>query len=60
MSEHGQMQFEGGMVLGAILGVMIGVLIASWKPDGLRADCEATLPRDQKCVMQFVPQPSKD
>ena len=52
--------FFPGMVFGAVFGWLLTVLIISAPHQRMQDACEAKLPRDQKCVMQFVPQPSKD
>lgn len=52
-----------GLIIGMIMGWIITGLVFSTLPSGriakaeaLRTACEATLPRDQQCVMQFIPE----
>lgn len=54
---------KGAAVVGFIFGlVVMGVLMtfvgstSQYKVNGLRDKCELNIPRNQSCVMQFVPE----
>lgn len=53
-------------VAGGFIGVFIMGLLMSYtgpnsqaKVDALKAECELNIPRNQSCIMQFVPEKSK-
>ena len=53
-------------VAGGVLGVIIMGLLMSYvgpnskdKVDTRKAECELNIPRNQNCIMQFVPEKSK-
>lgn len=53
-------------VAGGALGVIIMGLLMSYvgpnskdKVDARKAECELNIPRNQSCIMQFVPEKSK-
>ncbi|WAK45143.1 hypothetical protein vBKpPHS106_35 [Klebsiella phage VB_KpP_HS106] len=53
-------------VAGGVLGVIIMGLLMSYvgpnskdKVDARKAECELNIPRNQSCIMQFVPEKSK-
>ena len=53
-------------VAGGVLGVIIMGLLMSYvgpnskdKVDARKAECELNIPRNQSCLMQFVPEKSK-
>ncbi|UZN24447.1 hypothetical protein [Klebsiella phage pKP-BM327-1.1] len=53
-------------VAGGVLGVIIMGLLMSYvgpnskdKVDARKAECELNIPRNQNCVMQFIPEKSK-
>ena len=53
-------------VAGGVIGLFIMGLLMSYlgpnskdKVDARKAECELNIPRNQSCVMQFVPEKSK-
>lgn len=49
------------MFIGLLFGVAIGVTAAAWRTDhvdnrvAVKDACEAQLPRDQQCVLHYLP-----
>lgn len=66
MKEAHLISFMGGALMGATIGVAImGLLMTHAGPnskakiDSAKAECELNIPRNQNCVMQFVPEKVK-
>lgn len=66
MNEAHTVSFLGGALMGATIGVAImGLLMTHAGPnskakvDARKAECELNIPRNQNCVMQFVPEKVK-
>lgn len=66
MKEAHLISFLWGALIGTTIGVVIMGLITTHagpnskaKVDARKAECELNIPRNQNCVMQFVPEKVK-
>ena len=47
-------------LLGLVLGAIMAIAVVAYESEGLRSACEANLPRTQRRVERWVPDPTKD
>lgn len=55
-----EVSFWLGVALGICIASFSGVVTYDFAPGGAVAECEATLPRNQHCILIAVPEQSGD